>query len=68
MFLQTNLFVCELAIDNKIKLSTGYGMDLFHTTYSPCPIISPDPDHEFVPSSSGHLVEELQALFVSLGV
>lgn len=51
-----------------IRKFTNDGVDFAGTAYSPCAIISPDPYHQFVPSLSRHLVEELQALLVSVGV
>lgn len=47
---------------------TNKGSNLFGIAYGPHSIIGPDPDHQFVPSSSSHLVEELQALLPSLRV
>lgn len=47
---------------------TNEGGDLLGLAYGPRSVVGPDPDHQFVPSSSGHLVEELQALLASLWV
>ena len=51
-----------------MTLNTDNGVDLPDTAYDPRPVIGPDPYHQFVSSWSGHLVEELQALLVSLGI
>jgi len=50
------------------KQNTCNGVDLLDTAHSSGPVVRPDPYYQFVPSCSGHLVEELQALLIPLGV
>lgn len=51
-----------------VRKFTNNGVDFPGAAHSPCAVISPDPYHQFVPSCSRHLVEELQALLVSVRV
>lgn len=57
-----------VSIVSMIKYHTDNSVDLPDSAYSARPVITLDPYHQFVPSGSTDLVEELQALLISLGV